>query len=36
MGNEPRLRMKSDRYIRNGYMALVVSIANKLIKKYKT
>ncbi len=36
MGNEPRLRMKSDRYIRNGYMALVVSVANKLIKKYKT
>lgn len=36
MGNESTVTMKSDRIVRNGYMALVVSISNKLIKKYKT
>jgi len=35
MGAEASFKMNSERLIRNGYMGLVVSVSNKLIKKFK-
>jgi hypothetical protein len=35
MGAEASFKMKSERMIRNGYMGLVVSVSNKLIKRFK-
>jgi hypothetical protein len=35
MGAEPSFEMNSGRLIRSGYMSLVVSVSNKLIKKFK-
>jgi len=36
MGAEHQYEMESERKIRNGHMALVVSISNLLIKKTET
>ena len=35
MGGEASFKMNSERLIRNGYMGLVVSISNKLVKRFK-
>ena len=35
MGNEAMFKMQSERLIRNGYMGLVVSVSNKLVKRFK-
>lgn len=36
MAEDASFKMQSERLIRNGYMALVVSISNQLKKKYDT
>lgn len=35
MGAEASFKMNSERLIRNGYMGLVVSVSNKLVKRFK-
>lgn len=35
MGAEASFKMQSERLIRNGYMGLVVSVSNKLVKRFK-